>query len=209
MSARHYKVETYEARNSVGYLVKRSYALMLDSLEPAFAEHGFTYMQYVLLMQLRSGAALNLRDICHQFRHDSGALTRVVDQLAERGLVERKRCARDRRKVDLRLSTLPGTNGEKIVVRILDRATVSFDLDTLGSGDKIESAIVPDIKGQLPEVSESVSLLSYLPPETIVENLDSGETAEQVIENYGLRTSLRDVLAVYDYAKKQRVTSPV
>jgi uncharacterized protein (DUF433 family) len=48
-----------------------------------------------------------------------------------------------------------------------------------------------------------------VPPETIVENLDSGETAEQVIENYGLRTSLRDVLAVYDYAKKQRVTSPV
>ena len=48
-----------------------------------------------------------------------------------------------------------------------------------------------------------------VPPETIVENLDSGETAEQVIENYCLRTSPRDVLAVYEYAKKQRVTSPV
>jgi uncharacterized protein (DUF433 family) len=48
-----------------------------------------------------------------------------------------------------------------------------------------------------------------VPPETIVENLDSGETAEQVIENYGLRTSLRDVLAVYEFAKKQRVASLV
>jgi uncharacterized protein (DUF433 family) len=48
-----------------------------------------------------------------------------------------------------------------------------------------------------------------VPPETIVENLDSGETAEQVIENYGLRTSRQDVLAVYEYVKKQRVTSPV
>jgi uncharacterized protein (DUF433 family) len=48
-----------------------------------------------------------------------------------------------------------------------------------------------------------------VPPETIVENLDAGETAEQVIENYGLKTSPPDVLAVYDYAKKQRVTSPV
>jgi uncharacterized protein (DUF433 family) len=48
-----------------------------------------------------------------------------------------------------------------------------------------------------------------VPPETIVENLDSGETAEQVIENYRLRTSLQDVLAVYEYAKKQRVTSSV
>ena len=48
-----------------------------------------------------------------------------------------------------------------------------------------------------------------VPPETIVENLDAGETAEQVIENYALRTSPRDVLAVYEYAKKHRVTSPV
>jgi len=54
-----------------------------------------------------------------------------------------------------------------------------FDLDTLGSGDKIESAIVPDIKGQLPEVSESVSLLSYLPPETIVALWAPLEIAEQ------------------------------
>ena len=48
-----------------------------------------------------------------------------------------------------------------------------------------------------------------VPPETIVENMDSGETAEQVIENFRLKTSLQDVLAVYEYAKRQRVTSPV
>jgi uncharacterized protein (DUF433 family) len=48
-----------------------------------------------------------------------------------------------------------------------------------------------------------------VPPETIVENMDAGETAEQVIENFGLKTSLQDVLAVYDYAQRQRVSSPV
>jgi uncharacterized protein (DUF433 family) len=48
-----------------------------------------------------------------------------------------------------------------------------------------------------------------VPPETIVENMDAGETAEQVIENFGLRTKLRDVLAVYDHATRQRVQSPV
>ena len=46
-------------------------------------------------------------------------------------------------------------------------------------------------------------------PETIVDNLDAGETAEQVIENYSLKTPLRDVLAIYAYAKQRRVTSPV
>jgi uncharacterized protein (DUF433 family) len=48
-----------------------------------------------------------------------------------------------------------------------------------------------------------------VPPEFIVENMDAGETPEQVIENFGLRTPLRDVLAVYDHAKRQRVKSPV
>jgi uncharacterized protein (DUF433 family) len=48
-----------------------------------------------------------------------------------------------------------------------------------------------------------------VPPEAIVENIDFGETAEQVIENFGLRTPLQDVLAVYAYAKRQRVQSPV
>ncbi|MEA2728072.1 MAG: hypothetical protein QOF70_2547 [Acetobacteraceae bacterium] len=48
-----------------------------------------------------------------------------------------------------------------------------------------------------------------VPPETIVENMDAGETAEQVIENFGLRTELHDVLAVYDHANRQRVQSPV
>jgi uncharacterized protein (DUF433 family) len=48
-----------------------------------------------------------------------------------------------------------------------------------------------------------------VPPETIVENIDAGETAEQVIENFGLRTPLQDVPAVYAHATRHRVKSPV
>jgi uncharacterized protein (DUF433 family) len=48
-----------------------------------------------------------------------------------------------------------------------------------------------------------------VPPETIVENMDARETAEQVIENFGLRTPLQDVLTVYARVGRQRVLSPV
>lgn len=48
-----------------------------------------------------------------------------------------------------------------------------------------------------------------VPPEAIVNNMDAGETAEQVIENFGLRTPLADVRAVYAHAKRQRVEHPV
>jgi len=137
MTERHYQAKTYEARNSVGYQVKRAYALMLDGLEPAFAEHGFTYMQYVVLMQLRSGAVQNLRDICVLFRHDSGALTRVVDQLAQRGLVERRRCQQDRRKVNLYLTPAGRSTCEQLIPMVVDRLNSALGDFTRGELDAL------------------------------------------------------------------------
>jgi hypothetical protein len=88
MSKQHYQVATFKARSSIGYLVKRSHSLMLDIMEPVLEAHGFSFVQYVILAWLREGIAVNPRDICAQFRHNSGAMTRVVDQLCERGLNE-------------------------------------------------------------------------------------------------------------------------
>src|SRR3984885_388553 len=104
MSKQFYQLATYHAQSSVGYLVKRAHSLMLDVMEPIFAERGFSFVQYVILSWLRDGIAVNPKDICTQYRHDSGALTRVIDQLAERGLLERVRRDKDRRKVELQLT---------------------------------------------------------------------------------------------------------
>src|SRR3984893_16746407 len=103
MSKQHYKASTYKAKSSVGYLIKRAQSLMWDVMEPALEAHGFTFVQYQILAWLRESIAVNPKDLCAQFRHNSGALTRVIDQLAERGLLERIRRDRDRRKVDSHL----------------------------------------------------------------------------------------------------------
>ncbi len=104
MSKQHYQVETYKAQLSVGYLVKRAHSLMLDIMEPVIEQRGFSFVQYVVMSSLRDGIAMNPKVICSQFRHDSGALTRIIDQLAERGLLERVRRDNDRRKVELQLT---------------------------------------------------------------------------------------------------------
>jgi DNA-binding MarR family transcriptional regulator len=104
VSKQHYDPRTYKAQTSVGYLVKRSWSLCLDVLEPVLEEHGFTFLQYQILAWLRDGLALNPSALCAQFRHNSGALTRVIDQLEEKGLIERLRRDRDRRKVELQLT---------------------------------------------------------------------------------------------------------
>jgi DNA-binding MarR family transcriptional regulator len=84
MSKQHYHVSTYRAQMSIGYLVKRAHSMMLDIMEPVIEQHGFSFIQYVVLSSLRDGIAVNPKVICTQFRHDSGALTRVIDQLAEK-----------------------------------------------------------------------------------------------------------------------------
>ena len=104
MHKQHYKPETYSASKSVGYLVKRAHILCRNALEAALEKQGLTYMQWVALMYLRDGLAFNPRDLCADFRIDSGALTRLIDQLEERGWVERHRSREDRRTVELRLT---------------------------------------------------------------------------------------------------------
>jgi DNA-binding MarR family transcriptional regulator len=121
MSKQHYQVSTYRAQMSIGYLVKRAHSLMLDIMEPVIEQRGFSFVQYVVMSALRDGIAMNPKVICAQFRHDSGALTRIIDQLAERGLLERVRRDRDRRKVELQLTPAGRETIESIIPLVVDK----------------------------------------------------------------------------------------
>jgi DNA-binding MarR family transcriptional regulator len=121
MFKQHYQVSTYKAQLSVGYLVKRAHSLMLDIMEPVIEQRGFSFVQYVVMSALRDGIAMNPKVICTQFRHDSGALTRIIDQLAERGLLERVRRDKDRRKVELQLTPAGRETIESIIPLVVDK----------------------------------------------------------------------------------------
>src|ERR1700738_4270923 len=121
MSKQHYKLSTYRAQDSIGYLLKRAHSLVLAVMEALLEERGFSFIQYVILSWLRDGIAVNPKDICVQFRHDSGALTRVIDQLAERGLLERVRRDRDRRKVELQLTPAGRATIEALIPIVVEK----------------------------------------------------------------------------------------
>jgi DNA-binding MarR family transcriptional regulator len=99
-----YNAKTYKARDSVGYLVRRAGNLMTTRVEAAFADHEITFAQWLVLMKLRDGLATTAAEIARDMCHDSGALTRVIDQLAQRGLIERTRGQEDRRTIALALT---------------------------------------------------------------------------------------------------------
>jgi DNA-binding MarR family transcriptional regulator len=126
MPKQHYDKSTYRTQDGIGYLVKRAHSMMLDIVEPVFAARGFTFIQYVIMSWLRDGIAVNPKDICALYRHDSGALTRVIDQLAERGLVERVRRDRDRRKVELQLTPAGRETIESLVPLVVEKLNAAL-----------------------------------------------------------------------------------
>ena len=126
MSKQHYQVSTYRSQNSVGYLLKRAHSMMLDVIEPVLEERGFSFIQYVILSWLRDGIAVNPKDICFQFRHNSGALTRVIDQLAARGFLERARRDRDRRKVELQLTPAGREAVERLIPLVIEKLNLAL-----------------------------------------------------------------------------------
>jgi DNA-binding MarR family transcriptional regulator len=121
MSEPYYDSATYAVRNSVGYLIKRAHSLCLDALEPGLASLDLTYVQFGVLMAVRDEIALTPRDLCWTLRHDSGAMTRVLDQLETRGLIERRRSAEDRRAVDVQLTAAGLAKVEEVVPLVVDR----------------------------------------------------------------------------------------
>jgi len=101
---RHYSAADYTVESSIGYLIRRASNLMVSRVETVFAAHEITFVQWLVLAYLRDGMANTAAELCRQLCHDSGALTRLVDQLCERGLIERQRSLQDRRIVELSLT---------------------------------------------------------------------------------------------------------
>ena len=163
MPTQHYRAESFLARSSVGYLLKRAYLQLVDQIEPALEGQGFTFTQWVILMHLRDGLALNARELCSQLRHDSGALTRVIDQLEARALVSRERSRKDRREVQLQLTPQGRRTVEDMIPAVVERLN-----DALGDLTSDELSVLTRLltklgaslegKGQLDAVPDSGAL---------------------------------------------------
>ena len=121
MPEQHYLPATYRSRDSVGYLVRRLYTLMLARFEGALAQADFTLTQWIVLIQVHEGVARTASDVAHDLGHDTGALTRVVDQLETRGFLQRRRSAQDRRQVELRLTPAGHAIVRKLLPLVVDQ----------------------------------------------------------------------------------------
>jgi DNA-binding MarR family transcriptional regulator len=124
-----YSVESYRLDDSVGYLVKRVRMVFAAAVDREMSEYDISYDQWgVLLAMARrqcDTAALLSREMCC----DTGAMTRMIDRLEAKGLVNRTRSADDRRVVRLALTETGQALADKlpaVMVRVLNRHLVGF-----------------------------------------------------------------------------------
>ena len=92
-----YSVDELRPRISLGYLLRRINKLSTAQVEAAFDGNDISFTQWVVLALIASGTANTCSDLSRDMDHNSGAMTRVVDQLEERGLLVRRRDEGDRR----------------------------------------------------------------------------------------------------------------
>ena len=120
----------------VGQLMGRARASLLASLDAELERFGLNGTQFVVLKHLGEGAARTAADLCRLNRYDTGAMTRILDRLEEKGLVRRERGREDRRVVFLRLAP----HGRSLLPRLMAVATRVVDAHLAGfSASEIEA----------------------------------------------------------------------
>jgi DNA-binding MarR family transcriptional regulator len=116
----------FAARRSPGWLIRRAAQLVVPRAESVFTNHHLTLSQWISLRLIREDVVETSAGLARQLGYNSGAVTRLIDQLEERGLLKRERSTDDRRVVNLEL-----TNAGIAAVHEMTPKMNAFMRDTL------------------------------------------------------------------------------
>jgi DNA-binding MarR family transcriptional regulator len=106
-----YTLENFRAETCLGYLLRRIYKLSVVQVEAKLEDTGVGMTQWIVLSLVDRGIATTCRALSRNMGHDSGAMSRLVDQLETSGLL-----ARVRDDADRRVSNLVVTDAGKAVL---------------------------------------------------------------------------------------------
>ena len=99
-----YAGEDYNMSESMGHLLFQLMMSMRREVEGRMGELGLTDAQWKPLWMLKLGRADTAFELAREMSIDAGAMTRMLDRLAAKGLIERLRSETDRRVVHLKLT---------------------------------------------------------------------------------------------------------
>ena len=99
-----YRGDNWSAEESIGYLLRTTVSTLMRAAETAMRPHGLTSVQWAPLMIISRGGNPTAASLARDLNTDTGAMTRMLDRLEAKGLLQRSRSTTDRRVVELTLT---------------------------------------------------------------------------------------------------------
>jgi DNA-binding MarR family transcriptional regulator len=94
--------------------MRNSCLRFLRYLDERAGREGLTSTQWMILDVLCKAGPCSVRTLSTHLAHDAGAMTRVLDSLESKELIERRRCVADRRILFVTISA----SGKVVVARL-------------------------------------------------------------------------------------------
>ncbi len=99
-----FKPEHFVFEDSLGYLISKLRGFMHMALDEQVADLDISAAQAVVLLRISRNPDVPAATLCRFGGYDTGAMTRMLDKLEDKGLLSRSRSETDRRVVHLQLS---------------------------------------------------------------------------------------------------------
>lgn len=151
---------TYLVEESVGYLLARARTKLAKTLDMALAEFGITNAQGSTLLMLMTGKYSTAAELARELYIDAAAMTRMIDRLEKRELIQRERTRDDRRIVRLALTESGRELGQRLPALYSDvvkRSFSRFSSDELDSLRALLRKSLENDDGSCPESSSSLA----------------------------------------------------
>lgn len=117
------ELSAYERRARVARLINKSQSKLVVALGKDLDAFGVSVAQYVILSTLWAGRCDTAAQLCKEICYSPGAMTRMLDRLEEKGLIDRLPHPSSRRAHLLALTT----EGQKLFPELLAKSGATID----------------------------------------------------------------------------------
>ena len=100
----HYTKDSFSLTRSVGFAINKARNVLVTEMDAALKDLDITSQQMGILLSLTSGIATTPFELSKLLGIDTGLMTRMLDKLETKGILERSRSLEDRRVVNLKLT---------------------------------------------------------------------------------------------------------
>jgi len=110
----HYSKENFRPTQSIGFLINKARNILTVEMDAALKDLDISSQQMGILMSLALGVAATPFELSKVLGIDTGLMTRMLDKLEAKELLQRSRSLEDRRVVNLALTE----KGEQVAGQI-------------------------------------------------------------------------------------------